>query len=90
MSLGGSGVRVVDLGQAGEVVALRATEGGLRYAISFATQGPKVPEFAGLAEVYYTNAAASRAHQEKIGPDSFLNFAEGAGIFVGREVVGVP
>lgn len=70
--------------------ALGATDGGLRYVISFANQGEKDPAFAGMAEVYYTNPAASRAHAEAIGPDRFLEYAEAAGLFVGREVVGVP
>lgn len=70
--------------------SLRATDGGLRYVISFANQGEKDPAFAGMAELYYTDAAAARAHAEAIGPDRFLEYATAAGILVGREVVGVP
>ncbi len=70
--------------------ALRATDGGLRYVISFASQGEKDPAYSGMAEVYYTDLAASRAHADAIGADHFLEYAEAAGIFVGREVVGVP
>ncbi len=69
---------------------LRSTAGGLRYALSFATQGPGEPEYAGMAELWYESAGASRAHAEKLEDDGFDRYADGAAMLIGREIVGVP
>ncbi len=69
---------------------LAATPGGLRYVVSHATLGGRVPEYAGLAEVYYQDKEAARAHMKRLGPDAFLNYAEPAGFLNGYEVVGIP
>lgn len=69
---------------------LEATEGALRYVLSLATQGASEPELAGLAELWYESAGASRAHAEKLADDGFGRYAEPAGLLVGREIVGVP
>ncbi len=68
---------------------LRSTAGGLRYALSFATQGPDEPEFAGMAELWYESAGASRAHAEKLKDDGFGRYTDGATMLVGREIIGV-
>ena len=70
--------------------ALSATDGGLRYVISLASQGREDPQYAGMAELWYENAAASRAHADKIVDDGFQKLSEGARILPGREIVGVP
>ena len=69
---------------------LRSTAGGHRYALSFATQGPSEPEFAGMAELWYESADASRAHAEKLEDDGFGRFADAAVMLIGREIVAVP
>ncbi len=68
---------------------LRSTAGGLRYAVSFATQGPSEPEFAGMAELWYQSADASRAHAEKLEDDGFGRYTGAATMLIGREIVGV-
>lgn len=68
---------------------LNATPGGLRYVVSQATLGGSKPEYAGLAEVYYADAEAARAHMRKLGTDNFLQYAEAAGFLNGYEVVGI-
>ncbi len=70
--------------------ALEATAGAHRYAISFATEGRREPAYAGLAELWYDDAAASRAHAEKLAEDGFERFADTVAMLVGREYVGVP
>jgi hypothetical protein len=47
-------------------------------------------EYAGLAEVYYQDKEAAQAHMKRLGPDSFVNYAEPAGFLSGYEVVGIP
>ena len=69
---------------------LRSTAGGLRYALSFATQGPSEPAFAGMAELWYESAGASRAHAEKLEDDGCGRYADGAAMLIGREIVGGP
>ena len=66
---------------------LKATPGGLRYVVSQATLGGSKPEYAGLAEVYYADAEAARAHMRKLGPDNFLQYAVPAGFLDGYEVI---
>ena len=68
---------------------LRATPGGLCYVVSHATLNEQTPEYAGLAEVYYEDTAAAKAHMKRLGPDPFLKYAEPAGFFNGFEVVGI-
>lgn len=69
---------------------LRSTAGGLRYALSFATQGQSEPDFAGMAELWYESADASRAHAEKLEDDGFGRYVEAATMLIGREIVGIP
>lgn len=68
---------------------LAATPGGLRYVVSHATMGERIPEYAGLAEVYYQDADAAKAHMKRLGPDGFLKYAEPAGFLSGYEVTGI-
>ncbi len=68
---------------------LKSTPGGLRYVVSHATMDGPDPEYAGLAEVYYADADAARAHMGKLGPDNFLKYAEPSGFLNGYEVVGI-
>ena len=69
--------------------SLRATSGGLRYVVSPVTLGGPDPDFAGVAETYYENAAAAQAHLKSLKPDDFLQYVEFAGFLTGREIVGV-
>jgi hypothetical protein len=68
---------------------LKATPGGLRYVVSHATLGGSKSEYAGLAEVYYADADAARAHIRKLGQDNFLQYADSAGFLNGYEVIGI-
>jgi len=68
---------------------LASTEGGLRYVVSHATLGGSKPEYAGLAEVYYTDADAASAHMRKLRPDGFAKYTERADFLNGYEVVGI-
>lgn len=68
---------------------LKATPGGLRYVVSHATLGGSKPEYAGLAEAYYADAEAARAHMRKLGPDKFLQYADSSGFLNGYEVSGI-
>ncbi len=68
---------------------LGQTPGGLRYVVSHATLGGDDPAFAGLAEVYYQDADAAKAHMQRLGPDPFLKLAEPAGFLNGQEVTGI-
>jgi len=69
--------------------ALESTAGGLRYVVSHATLGGSKPEYAGLAEVYYTDDDAARAHMGKLGPDNFLKYTERAEFLNGYELIGI-
>ncbi len=45
--------------------------------------------YAGLAEVYYQDADAAKAHMKQLGPDPFLKYTEPAGYLNGYEVIGI-
>ena len=68
---------------------LKSTAGGLRYVVSHATLGGSKPEYAGLAEVYYADDNAARAHMGQLGPDNFGKYARAAGFLNGYEIVGI-
>jgi hypothetical protein len=68
---------------------LKSTPGGLRYVVSHATLGGSKPEYAGLAEVYYTDNAAASAHMRQLGRDNFLKYTKPAEFLSGTEVVGI-
>lgn len=55
---------------------LRTIPGGMRYAVSFAHDEPDDAPYHGVAELWYADAAAGRAHIAALGDDGFDTVAD--------------
>jgi len=74
------------------VAAVMQAVGGLRYVVSHSLE-PGVEPFAGMAELYFADAAGWQAYREAIQPDGMEQWVSDPGTLVLRaqtEMIGIP
>ena len=65
---------------------LRKTDGAERYVVSTVTLARRERPLAGIAELYYRDPAAAKAHAAKLGDDGFGEHARTVAFMQGEEV----